>query len=87
MDVCQAEFSGIVQNVSENIFTDIKFVDCLAYLTLNACSAAHHRDYTDSHRKQAKEYQPTGYDSSDNRKQLPAVENNSYYPDYQGRNN
>ena len=49
MDICQVEFSGVIQNVCENISADVKFDDWLAYLTLNVCSTAHHNEYADSH--------------------------------------
>ena len=49
MDVCQAEFSGIIQDIYENISTDVKFDDWLAYLAFNICSTAYHNEYADSH--------------------------------------
>jgi len=51
---------------------------------LTSCSTAHPNDYADSHHTQIKEQESAGNDSSDNRKYLAFIADDSHDADYQG---
>ena len=46
-------------------------------------SAAHHKEHADNHQKHVEQHESRGNYCCDNREQFAAVENDSYYSDYQ----
>jgi len=51
---------------------------------VSACSTTHHNDYAECHHAQIKERESAGNDSSDNRKYLAFIADDTHDANYQG---